>query len=281
MKTPVRSLAPRFFACLLPILFCGWPSLQASGQDIGPILTELHDLTAEALEAARQAAEAPTVEAVKQPADQVFEAVWGMSSGLTEENATGAAHMHGWMTRWQVAFADYDEAFAARYASETPAIDDPLLLGIVGRGRHIRRIIENDMRSGSADPAIVTHGPHVVHSLNNVIGWMKIDDGVTKGERQPRVDLTYQWDAPVDFWMSTADTGWLHEAFAQALNILKTDYGDDVEMARSHAADMVDLLEKTMEGVDANSNGSIEPVRMEGGLLTAMQHAGFAGITGN
>ena len=185
MKTPIRSLAPRFFACLLPILFCGWPSLQASGQDIGPILTELHDLTAEALEAARQAAEAPTVEAVKQHADQVFEAVWGMSYG------------------------------------------------------------------------------------------------VTKGERPPRVDLTYQWDAPVDFWMSTADTGWLHEAFAQALNILKTDYGDDVEMARSHAADMVDLLEKTMEGVDANSNGSIEPVRMEGGLLTAMQHAGFAGITGN
>ena len=121
----------------------------------------------------------------------------------------------------------------------------------------------------------------MVHSLSNVIGWMKIDDGVTKGERQPRVDLTYQWDAPVEFWMSTADTGWLHEAFAQALNILKTDYGDDVEMARSHAADMVDLLEKTMEGVDANGNGSIEPVRMEGGLLTAMQHAGFAGITSN
>ena len=184
MRTPVRSLGPRFFAWLLPILLCGWPSLQASGQDIGPILTELHDLTADALEAARQAAEAPTVEAVKEHADQVF-------------------------------------------------------------------------------------------------GWMKIDDGVTKRERQPRVDLTYQWDAPVDFWMSTADTGWLHEAFAQALNILKTDYGDDVEMARSHAADMVDLLEKTMEGVDANGNGSIEPVRMEGGLLTAMQHAGFAGITGN
>ena len=161
MRTPVRSLGPRFFAWLLPILLCGWPSLQASGQDIGPILTELHGLTAEALEAARQAAEAPTVEAVKQHADQVFEAVWGMSSGLTEENATGAAHMHGWMTRWQVAF------------------------------------------------------------------------------------------------------------------------GDDVEMARSHAADMVDLLEKTMEGVDANGNGSIDPVRMEGGILTALQHAGFAGITGN
>ena len=184
MRTPVRSPGPRFFSCLLPILFCGWPSLQASGQDIGPILTELHDLTADALEAARQATEAPTVEAVKEHADQV-------------------------------------------------------------------------------------------------IGWMKIDDGVTKGERQPRVDLTYQWDAPVDFWMSTADTGWLHEAFAQALNILKTDYGDDVEMARSHAADMVGLLEKSMQGVDANGNGSIAPVRMEGGLLTALQHAGFAGITSN
>ena len=281
MKSPMRSLARRFSAWFLPILLCGGPSLAASGQDIGPILTELHDLTAGALEAARQAAEAPTVEAVKEHADQVFEAVWGIPSGLTQEEASGAAHMHGWMTRWQVAFADYDRAFAIRYESETPAIDDPLLLGIVGRGRHIRRIIENNMRSGSADPAIVTHGPHVVHSLNNVIGWMKIDDGVTKGERQPRVDLTYEWDAPIEFWMSTADTGWLHEAFAQALNILKTDYGDDVEMARSHAADMVGLLEKSMQGVDANGNGSIEPVRMEGGLMTALQHAGFAGITGN
>ncbi len=279
MKTSMQSLALRLSVWFLPILLCGWPSLRASGQDIGPILTELHDLTAGALEAARQAAEAPTVEAVKEHADQVFQAVWGMPSGLPEEDAAGAAHMHGWMTRWQVAFADYDRAFATRYESETPAIDDPLLLGIVGRGRHIRRIIENNMRSGSADPAIVTHGPHVVHSLNNVIGWMKIDDGVTKGERQPRVDLTYEWDAPIEFWMSTADTGWLHEAFAQALNILKTDYGDDVEMARSHAADMVGLLEKSMQGVDANGNGSIEPVRMEGGLMTALQHAGFAGIT--
>ncbi len=281
MNIPVRPLALRLSGWLLPVLLGGWPALHAPGQDIGPIFTELHDLATDALEAAQQAAEAPDVETVKTHADQVFEAVWGMPSGLTEEDARGGARMHGWMTRWQVAFGDYDEAFAERYDHETPMIDDPLLLGIMGRGRYIRRVLENAMRSNSADPAIVTHGPHVVHSLNNVIGWMRIDDGVTKGERQPRVDLTHQWDAPVEFWMSAADTGWLHEAFAQALNILKTDYEDDADMARSHAADLVDLLEKSLQGVDANGNGSIEPVRMEGGLLTALQHAGFAGVAGN
>ena len=278
MNIPVRPPLLRVFGWVLPLLLAGWPAMQASAQDTGPMLAELHDLANAALEAAKQAAEAPNVKAVKAHADQVFEAVWGTPSGLTEENAPGGAHMHGWMTRWQVAFGDYDQAFAERYDYETPAIDDPVLLGIMGRGRYVRRVIEDAMRSNSADPAIVTHGPHVVHSLNNVIGWMRIDDGVTKGERQPRVDLTYEWDAPVEFWMSTADTGWLHEAFAQALNILKTDYGDDADMARSHAADLVDLLEKSLQGVDANGNGSIEPVRMEGGLLTALQHAGFAGL---
>lgn len=281
MKIPPRPLSLRFFGWLLPVLLGGGPALQAGGQDIGPALAELHDLATAALEAAQQAAGAPDVETVKAHADQVFEAVWGMPSGLTEADATGAAPMHGWMTRWQVAFGDYDEAFAARYENETPEIDDPLLLGMMGRGRYVRRVIENAMQSNSADPAIVTHGPHVVHSLNNVIGWMRIDDGVTKGERQPRVDLTHQWDAPIEFWMSTADTGWLPEAFSQALNILKTEYGDDADLARSHAASLVDLLEKSMEGVDANGNGSIEPVRMEGGLLTALQHAGFAGFATN
>lgn len=274
----MRSLFPRFFGWMLPLLLGGWPAMQASAQDVGPMLAEIQDLANGALEAARRAAEAPDVETAKAHADRVFEAVWGVPSGLAEEGAEGAAPMHGWMTRWQVAFGDFDRDFAVRYDRETPAIDDPSLLGIMGRGRHVRSILEDAMRSSSADPAIVTHGPHVVHSLNNVIGWMRIDDGVTKGERQPRVDLTYEWDAPIEFWMSSADTGWLHEAFAQALNILKTDYEGDADMARSHAADLVDLLEKSLRGVDADGDGAIEPVRMEGGLLTALQHAGFAGV---
>jgi hypothetical protein len=122
------------------------------------------------------------------------------------------------------------------------------------------------------------HGEHVITSLNNVIGWMKMDDGVTKGERQPRVDLTREWDSPIEFWMSTADTGWLHEVYAQALNILKTDYGRDLSLAKQHAAGLTRLIQKAIDGVDANSNGSVEPIKMEGGIATAVQHAHLAGF---
>ena len=92
------------------------------------------------------------------------------------------------------------------------------------------------------------------------------------------MDLTHQWDAPSAFWLSTADTGWLHEVYAQALNILKTDYEDDVATAREHAAAMTRLLEKTLTGFDADEDGSVEPTMMEGGLNTALQHAELGGF---
>lgn len=263
---------------LLVALYAGSaaPASAQSGE-IGTYLADIRELSEQALQSSRQAEAASTVAEVKQHADAVFATVWGTSSGLTAETALGAERVHGWKTRWQVTPADFDTAFAARYESGPPEIDDPSQLGIVGRGRYIRSQIEAGMSDANAAEEVRTHGAHVINSLNNVIGWMKMDDGVTKAERQPRVDLTREWDAPIDFWMSTADTGWLHEVFAQAVNILKTDYDDDLEMAKQHAAGMTSLIEKMLQGVDANDNGSIEPVPMEGGLETALQHAGFAG----
>src|SRR5690606_11197310 len=86
------------------------------------------------------------------------------------------------------------------------------------------------------------HAEHVVIALNNVIGWTQMETGRIKNEIQPRVDLTRVWDAPVDFWNSTADTGWALEALAQAVNILKVHY-EDVGEARTHAAGMADLIQ--------------------------------------
>lgn len=245
---------------------------QAPNQ-IGPLLVQMQEIAEQALESSRKAEQAATVADVKRHADDVFIAVWGMPSGLIDESARGAAFAHGWKTNWQVTYSDFDSLFAARYGNAPPEITDPSNLGIVGRGRAVRRALEASVGSSGASSSLSTHGPHVVHSINNVIGWMKMDDGVTKGERQPRVDLTREWDSPVEFWMSTADTGWLFEAYSQASNILKTNYEGDVATARSHAAAMTQLLEKALNGVDVNGNGSVEPAKMEGGLRTAVQHA--------
>ena len=245
--------------------------------DIGSYLLEIRELAQHALEASRSAENAPTVADIKHHADEVFTTVWGIPSGLADESARGAEQAHSWKTRWQVTFADFDSAFAARYGSKPPEIQDPSRLGIVGRARYVRAEIESMMSDDNPSDAVRTHGEHVVASLNNVIGWMKMDDGVTKGERQPRVDLTREWDSPIEFWMSTADTGWLHEVYSQASNILKTDYDGDVEMARRHAAAMTALVQKTLVGVDADGDGSVAPAKMEGGIETALQHAGFAG----
>ena len=68
------------------------------------------------------------------------------------------------------------------------------------------------------------------------------------------------------------------EVFAQAVNILKTDYGTDVAEARKHAAGMSELLEKVLNGVDADKNGTVEPKMMEGGLNTALRAAGKDGL---
>lgn len=271
---PTRA-AQYLFAAAAVALFLS-VSIRASAQPIeqvGDYLVEMQNLAEQALNASLQAQEAPTVADVKRYTDEVFNLVWGSPSGLVDESARGAEYAHGWKTRWQVTFSDFDSLFAARYGSIPPEITDPAQLGIIGRGRFVRAQIEATLEAGSAGSSLSAHGHHVVHSINNVIGWMKMDDGVTKGERQPRVDLTREWDSPIEFWMSTADTGWLHEVYAQASNILKTNYEGDVASAREHAAAMTGLIEKALNGVDANGNGSVEPAKMEGGLRLAVQHA--------
>lgn len=271
------EFAPAIWVLALLVSGLSTPSFAQQPDEIGRYLSEIHQLARTALEESHAAENAGSVAEVKQHADAVFETIWGMPSGLASETARGAEHAHGWKTRWQVSPADFDSAFAARYGTEPPEIEDPARLGIVGRGRYVRKILEAAMADENAPNSVRTHGEHVVTSLNNVIGWMKMDDGVTKGERQPRIDLTREWDSPIEFWMSTADTGWLHEVYSQALNILKTDYDGDVDVARQHAAGMTQLLSKALDGVDENGSGSVEPVKMEGGITTALQHAGFAG----
>ena len=234
--------------------------------EISTYLQQIRQMSQEALKASRAAENAETVGAVKQHADEVFALIWGMPSGLADESARGAEHAHGWKTRWQTTPAAFDSSFAARYGTKPPEITDPQQLGIVGRGRYVRKQLEAIADDSTAPAEARQSAEATLASLNNVIGWMKMDDGVTKGERQPRVDLTREWDAPSAFWNSTADTGWLHEVYAQALNILKTDYQGDVAEARQHATDMTMLLTKALEGTDANGNGTVEPVQMEGGL---------------
>ena len=268
-------------ATLFALLFACAPTARAQQHgDVGRYLLEMHDLAEQALASSRAAEQAASVADVKRRTDEVFAAVWGMPSGLADEAQNGAESAHGWKTRWQVTFSDFDSLFAARYGSAPPEITDPSQLGIVGRGRYVRAQIEGLLAAADGEAAVGTHGPHVVASINNVIGWMKMDDGVTKGERQPRVDLTREWDSPIEFWMSTSDTGWLFEAFAQASNILKTDYAGDLAAAQSHASDMTALIEKALNGVDANGNGSVEPAKMEGGLNTALDHARLGEFVG-
>lgn len=243
----------------------------AQEADLGALLQQMHTMAEQALDAARAAAEATTEGDVKRYADAVYSTVWGVPSGLRTER--GAAHVHGWKTRWQSTYTDFDPAFAARYGSAPPEITDPTQLGIAGLGRHVRTRLLAMMDDGAGP-----HTSHVVAALNNVIGHQMMDDGVTKAERQPRVDLTRYWDAPSDFWNTTADTGWLFEVQSQALNILKTDYDGDLAMARRHAAGLAALAEKVLTGLDADGDGRVAPVMMEGGLRTALEHARLGGI---
>src|SRR5690606_22843828 len=115
-------------------------------------------------------------------------------------------------------------------------------------------------------------------ALNDVIGWTHITRGYKGREVQPRISLTHVWDAPPAFWKSPADTGGLLEAEAQAINIIKTDYGTEVAEAQEHAAALTTLLERARDGVDANKNGRVEPIRMEGGLAAALSEAQKAGL---
>lgn len=261
----------KFLLALLCVLTAarGFGSAVAQEGSTGAYLLAIDQLLLEAYRLSTAAESAASVDLVKQYADGIFATVWGQSSGLMGAS-TGAANMHGWKTRWQTAGKEFDENHVARHGDAPPVVTDPEALGIMGRGRSAIAA----MLQQSDEP----HIQHVIASLSNVIGWMRLDDGVTKGERQPRIDLTHVWDAPSRFWNTTADTGWLNEVFAQAVNIIKTDYGPDLTLAQSHARDMTALIERCRTGVDEDNDGSIAPVMMEGGLDTALAHARFGGL---
>lgn len=247
--------------------------------EVGTLLQEMMDRTERALEASRSAEQAETVRDVKVAADTVFRSVWGVSSGLTGTDGPGASRQHGWKTRWQTTPAAFDSAFAARMGTEGPEVDNPRQLGIMGRGRSVRRHFATAPDSaGPETPGARFSHDAIVAPLSNIIGWMRMDNGITKGELQPRVDLTYRWDAPMSFWNSSADSGWLLEVYSQALNILKTKYDGNVEMAREHAAGMTQLLEKVLNGVDANDNGTVEAKAREGGLRVVLEEARAADL---
>lgn len=242
--------------------------------DEGTVGAQLKGITAlsyEALSASQAAAQAPDMATLKQNTDRVFATIWGAPSGLVDE--TGAAQAHGWKTRWQVTYTDFDPNYAKRYGNAPPEITDPSQLGIAGRGRYLRARLQGLIDDEGTDAATRSSATQTITALNNVIGWQKMDDGVTKAERQPRVDLTREWDAPQAFWNSDADTGWLHKVHAQAVNILKTDYQGDLAMARTHARDMTALIQAYLDGKDANKDGTVAPDMMEGGLFAALAAA--------
>lgn len=256
----------------LALILLLWSPAPLVAQDLSAHLTLLGEMAQQAIAASQAAEQAATVADVKAQADRVFALIWGTPSGITVGTLWGGAHAHGWKTRWQVDTDDFELEDPEKFGVLPPDITDPTRLGIVGLGRHVRKQVLAQAEAGGSP-----HHAHVAASLSNVIGWMRIDDAPARGG-MPRVDLTYQWDAPSAFWQSTADTGWIMDAYAQALNILKVDYGDDLASARTHAADLTRLLQRAITGVDANGDGSIAPAMMEGGLHTALQHAGFAGL---
>lgn len=270
------ALALCFFVAFL---FTGVQESRAQS-DIAGHLTQIHELAEQILEVSEQAAKGADVAAVKANANTVFELVWGTSSGLGGVDDAGAVHIHGWKTRWQADNGMFDEAFAERYGVTPPEVTDATQLGIMGRGRAVRHMLQEILDSSESSMTQKKHAEAAIASLNNVIGWMKMDDGVTKGERQPRVDLTREWDSPSEFWLSTADTGWLLEVYSQAINIMKVNYAGDTDEARKHAQGMVDLARRVLEGLDANKDGKIMPAKMEGGIKAAVAQAQAGGFIG-
>jgi hypothetical protein len=261
-------------ALLLALLFVplSRPAVaQNAAAEIATHVAAIDRLSREALDASRKAETAATVDDVKRQADLVAAAIWGMPTGLAGRDGGGAEKVHDWKSRWQSDTDDFELETPEKFGTLPAAVTDPALMGIVGRGRYIRPMIQAGAEAGNA------HYGHLFASLNNVIGWTRMDFAPARGG-MPRVDLTAQWDAPSAFWQSTADTGWIFEAYSQALNILKTNYADDLAAARHHAAGMTQLLQKVRAGLDANGNGTVEPAMMEGGLEAALQHARLAGI---
>lgn len=247
-------------------------------REAGALLAEMRELLDGALAASRAAGQAGSVAEVKQGAARVVEAVWGIPAGVSGDGAGEVARL-GWKERWQVSGAEFDPNFVARLGAEPPRITDPRALGIVGRGRAVRaRLEELADSTAEVSPAVRQAAAGALASLNDVIGWTHITRGYKGREVQPRISLTHMWDAPPQFWNSTADTGWLFEAESQAINILKTDYGTDVAEAREHATALTQLLQRAIDGVDANRNGTVEPVWMEGGLAAALAEAEKAGL---
>ena len=227
---------------------------------IGGALTTVDELTRGALGSARAASSAEDVGVVKARVGEVFTAVWGVDADMARSGDADAQFL-GWNERWRVSDPEH---------------------GIVGNGLYAREQLRDLQLRRDTPEAARQAAQRADVSLSNVIGWMWLDDGLLYGEKteRPRVDLTYIWDYPVDFWNSTADTGWLFETYAQALNILKTDYEGDTVMAQAHAQALVPLLEKALTGVDADGDGKVAPVRQEGGLNAVMAQAEAAGWTG-
>lgn len=258
------------------------PTMSDFGRDLSDaeaaaLLREVGDLMQGAIAASRGAESAGSVDDVKRGASEVVRAVWGIDPGVAGTDAVEVARL-GWKERWQVSGAEFDPNFVSRLGDAPPTITDPRGLGIVGRARAVRGRLESRMEPITAGGTPASAAERVLASLNNVIGWTHITRGYKGREVQPRISLTHLWDAPPAFWNSTADTGWLFEAEAQAINILKTDYGTDVAEAREHVAALTVLLQRAMDGVDANRNGTVEPVMMEGGLAAALREAGAAGL---
>lgn len=267
------------FLCLI-VLVISTGVREASAQaDISSYLNEMHEMAKQVLDASEKAASASDVDGVKSQAGTVFEMVWGANPGMAGD-AAGAVHVHGWKTRWQSTNGDFDEAFAERYGVTPPEVTNIQELGIMGRGRAVRKMLQSVVDDANSSSDQKQHAEAAIASLNNVIGWMKMDNGVTKGELQPRVDLTREWDSSSDFWLSTADTGWLLEVFSQAINIMKVDYEGDTDEARKHAQGMVDLARRVLEGLDANEDGTVKAEKMEGGLEAAVRAAQAGGFIG-
>lgn len=259
------------------------PTMSDFGKDLtdaqaGALLAEMNDLLRQAIAASQAAATGASVAEVKEGAARVVETVWGISPGVSGAEPSEVERL-GWKERWQVSGAEFDPNFVDRLGSAPPRITDPRELGIVGRGRAVRaRLEELADSTAEVSPAVRQAAQGALASLNDVIGWTHITRGYKGREVQPRISLTHMWDAPAQFWNSTADTGWLYEAEAQAINILKTDYGTEVAEAREHAAAMTELLQRALQGADANGNGAVEALWMEGGLAVAVAEAEKAGL---
>jgi hypothetical protein len=242
------------------------------------LLGEMQQLTRQALARTRAAERAASVAEVKAASGEVLQAVWGSATARGEGNVD-EIRVPGWKERWQVIGGEWAASYTKRLGTTPPKITDPRQLGVMGRGRAVRgRLTHIGADRSLGSPADTSAGAQVVASISNVIGWTYMSEGLKGNEMQPRVSLTYLWDAPAEFWESSADTGWLDEVFAQAVNILKTDYGSDVTEARKHAAGMRELIEKVLNGVDADKSGKVEPKMLEGGLNAALAAAGKDGL---